>query len=270
MSFVAAGLTMGAGAAMGMGGSIFGGLMGSSAEKKRAAAMQAAGNEGADAILKGIDLANAKAGEFNQTARGDLSPFRQFGVDAGNTLTNLLFGGGDVSKVLQASPLFQFQSKMGAQNINRELAARGLYGSGAGLQTLQQFNDQLVGEEGQRLVDRLFNLTNLGANSANSMAQLTTQTGGSMADRIFGGRNAAAQLRYDATVGAANARSNAQQMIGQMGQSVLQQGGNFLANLPMMQSNMGLNNAIMNSFGSRGLNQQTTDPNADWLYGMTR
>lgn len=225
MSFVAVAI---GGSALGAGGSLFSGLMGSGAERRRASAIQAAGEQGVGDIMGAIDRSNQTAREFNTTARGDLSPFRQFGVNAGNTLTSLLFGGGDVSQALKASPLFNFQSEMGTRNINRELAARGLYGSGAGLQTLQQFNDQLVGEEGQRLFDRLFNLTNLGANSANSMAGLTNQTGLSMANNIFSGGVDAANMRFNSAVGAAGARANATNMLGQMGQNIFDTGANAL------------------------------------------
>ena len=33
---------------------------------------------------------------------------------------------------MEASPLYKFQEELGSRNINRELAARGLYNSGAG------------------------------------------------------------------------------------------------------------------------------------------
>ena len=83
---------------------------------------------------------------------------------------------------LQASDLFNFQSDIGTRNINRDLKAKGLYGSGAGLAQLAQFNDQLVGEEGQRTYDRLFGLTQLGSNAGAQQASNTTQTGNTLAD----------------------------------------------------------------------------------------
>lgn len=267
MSFVATAMI--GGSALSAGGSIFSGLMGSSAAKKQAEAIRLAGERGATDILGAVDKSNATAREFNDTARGDLSPFRQFGVDAGNSLTQLLFGGGDVANMLKASPLFNFQSKMGTQNINQQLAARGLYGSGAGLQALSQFNDQLVGEEGQRLTDRLFNLTQLGANAGNSMASLTNQTGLNMSNNIFSGGVDAANMRFNASLGSAQQRSNATNMIGQMGQSVLGQFGNLAANYPMINSNMNLNNAIMQSFGGGGSGGGSNYSNALTSSGLT-
>ena len=257
MSFVA--VAIGGSAALSAGGSIFGGLMGSSAEKKRANAIRQAGETGSADILKAVADANAKAGQMNDVARGDLSPFRDMGVRAGTSLTDLLLGGGDVGSMLKASPLFNFQSKMGTQAINQQLAARGLYGSGAGLQTLSQFNDQLVGEEGQRLVDRLFNLTGLGANSAGQMASMTSNMGQFMGGNIYNGGVNAANMRYNATVGQANALANSQQMLGQMGQSLfdtaaggLMQYGNFKMTQPFIQNSMNMQNALMSKFGMGG------------------
>lgn len=247
MSFVAT--AMGAGTAASVGGSIFSGLMGSSAARKQAEAIRLAGERGASDILGAVDKSNATAREFNNTARGDLSPFREFGVKAGTTLTDLLMGGGNVANMLKASPLFNFQSEIGSRNINRELAARGLYGSGAGLETLARFNDQLVGEEGQRLTDRLFNLTQLGGNAANSMANMTNNTGLNMSNNIFTGGLEAANMRFNAALGSAQQRANATNMIGQMGQQALGQVGNALANYPMISNNMDLNKSIMQSFG---------------------
>lgn len=237
-------ITMGiiGGGAANIGGSIFGGLFGSSAEKKRAAAIREAGEQGAQSIGKAVTNANAVAEGHLTTARGDLQPFREFGVRAGTTLTDLLMGG-SARQALQASDLFNFQSEIGARNINRELAARGLYGSGAGLETLARFNNQLVAEEGQRLTDRLFNLTGLGANTAGTMAQLTEGSGRYQAGNVYQGGVEAANMRYNSTVGAANAQANATRMLGDMGQGIFntvgqgfQQYGNFMLNKPILDS----------------------------------
>lgn len=165
MSWVAVGVG-GAAAA----GSIFSGVFGAAGAQKQAGA-----------IKYSADVARQTALELDDRARADLAPFRQMGIDAGSTLTGLLNGSSDVSAVTQASPLFQFQSELGSRNINRELASRGLFNSGAGLETLQRFNNQLVGEEADRLFTRLFNVTSLGQNSAARMAAGTQQTGANVA-----------------------------------------------------------------------------------------
>lgn len=236
------------GGAANIGGSIFGGLFGSSAEKKRAAAIRAAGDQGAGEILQGLQNAKNKATEYNATARGDLAPFREMGVNAGTTLVDLLLGNKDMSALLKESELFKFQSEIGSRNINRELSARGLYGSGAGLETLARFTNQLSAEEGQRTVDRLMNLTTLGANSASNMASLTNQTGLSMADMMLRGRTAAAQMRFDGATGSAQANSNATRMLGDMGQNIFDTVGSGITNYGQYQ----LTKPIFDKFLSSG------------------
>ncbi len=258
MSFVA--LAIGGGTAMSAGGSIFSGLMGSSAAKKQAAAIRQAGDVGANSILQAVTDANAKAGQMNDVARGDLSPFRDMGVRAGTSLTDLLMGGGNVGSMLKASPLFNFQSQMGTQAINRQLAARGLYGSGAGLQTLSQFNDQLVGEEGQRLVDRLFNMTQLGQNSATNMASMTSSMGQFMGGNIFNGGLNAANMRYNGTVGQANALANSQQMLGKMGQSLFDTAAGGLSQFGNFQMMQPILNGLMSGNGNSAGSQKTRGP----------
>lgn len=258
-------ITMGAvmgggGQLMQMGGTLFGGLFGSSAERKRAAAIREAGSVGASEILNAGKSANAQIDTQLGVARGDLSPFRGFGVDAGNSLMSLLIGGRSPSQFLQESDLFKFQSDLGSRNINRELASRGLYGSGAGLETLARFNNQLVGEEGQRMVDRLFNLTNLGAGSASTMGQMTNNAGMQQGQNIFNSGIEAANMRYNSTVGAANARAQANHMLAGMGQNLfgqagqgLMQYGNFMANKPFMDQSLAMLQKMTGSGGGGGM-----------------
>ena len=159
-----------AAAGIGAAGSIFGGIMSASGSAKSAAA-----------TIKAAEIASKTAMDMNNLARRDVAPFRQMGVDAGKTMMGLLLGRDNYQSTLKASPLFEFQSEMGSRNINRELSARGLFGSGAGLETLQRFNNQLVGEEGERIFSRLFGVTQLGANAANHQANITNQTGQTVA-----------------------------------------------------------------------------------------
>lgn len=254
------GLLMGGGGQLTqMGGTIFGGLFGASAERKRAHQIRQAGEQGVNdinaAIKGGVAEGNAKL----DMARGDLSPFRDMGVEAGTTLADLLMGRRTPAGMLQASDLFNFQSDLGTRNINRDLAARGLYGSGAGLETLARFNNQLVGEEGQRLVDRLFNLTGVGANSAGNMASLTNQTGNTLANMIFKGGVEAANMRYNSTIGATNARANANHMMADMGRNLfgqagqgLMQYGNFMMQKPLIDQSMRMTEGFINKMGMTG------------------
>lgn len=274
MAWVAA--AMAGGSALQMGGSIFGGLFGSSAEKKRAAAIQAAGRQGAADIQAAVKGGVAEGNAKLDTARGDLSPFAGYGKQAGDSLMSLLLGGQTPAQLLKASDLFNFQSDLGSRNINRELSARGLYGSGAGLETLQRFNDQLVGEEGQRMFDRLFGVTQLGEGAAGSMADMTNRTGLTLADMIFKGGTVAANLRYDSAVGAAGARSNATQMLGQMGQQLfgqagqgLMQYGDYQLNKPFMDASLAQMNKLTKGASGGNTSGMTGSTNPDNRYGFT-
>ena len=153
-------------AAIGAAGSIFGGMMSAKGADKSGAAMRYAADKSAETML-----------ELNNRARADTAPFRQMGLDTGNAYHDLLLGGQNVPQFLQASPMFQFQTEIGTRNINRQLAARGLFGSGSGLETLAMFNKGLAADEGERIMSRLFNMTSMGANTAVGQATMTNQTG---------------------------------------------------------------------------------------------
>lgn len=242
--------------ALDIGGSIFGGIFGASSERKRAAAIREAGGRFAEDAGRAIADSTKELRTYGDKATGMLEPFRGYGVGAGNTLTDLLFGGGDVTNVLKASPMFNFQSELGSRNINRELAARGLYGSGAGLETLQRFNNQLVAEEGQRTMDRLFNLTQLGQGAASESARLTQNTGSSLSDIIFRGGMGIAGTRLDTSLQAAGADANARNILTNMGTSLfskagegLMQYGNFAMNKPLIDQSMRMTDGFMTKMG---------------------
>lgn len=123
---------------------------------------------------------------------------------------------------LQKSDLFNWQSEMGSRNMNRELAARGKYDSGSGLEALSMFNNQLVADEGQRMFDRLFSMTGMGVNAAAGMASGTNATGGTMANVIqqgyTGAANAAAGGRQQMIQGVQGAMGAVGQGLGDFGQ----------------------------------------------------
>lgn len=162
---------MAGGTALQAGGSIFSGIMG-----KKAATKQA------DAIKAGMNEAAKNVRAYGENANAKLEPWRTRGNEAGGTLSDLLAGRLDPNAVLKASSLFKFQEQEGSIGINRELKARGLYGSGAGLESLRKFENQLVGEEGQRQYDRLFQLSEQGRGTATTMASNDMNTGNALAN----------------------------------------------------------------------------------------
>ncbi len=166
------------------GGSIFSGIMGKSAAKKQAEAIRIAQEKAKGAVQKYTDLAT-----------GELRSFRERGDTAGGLLADLLSGKVDADSVIKASSLFKFQEQEGSTAINRELKARGLYGSGAGLESLRKFENQLVSEEGQRYYDRLFQLSEQGRMAGSQIAGLDSTAGATIANiELQGGLSRGAAL----------------------------------------------------------------------------
>lgn len=216
-------------AAIGAGGSIFSGIMGASGASKSASAVRYSADKAAEV-----------AREFDTKARADLQPFRDLGVQAGGKLSSLLSGGQGLDAMLQESSLFKFQSELGTRDINRQLSARGLYGSGAGLETLARFNNQLVGEEGNRLFDRLFNVTTLGANAAARQATNTSATGQSLA-----------QNELNAGLGIGQARLNEGASLASIGTGVARAAQGGINNYVGYQMNAPINAAIADRIRSQ-------------------
>ena len=157
---------VGGAAAVGAGSSIFSSLMGASGAKRSAEAIRYAADKGSELAL-----------QLNAQARKDLQPFRVLGVQSGAQLSDILSGKSTISDTYKASSLYDFQSELGTRALDRQLSARGMSGSGAGLESLALFDKSLVAEEGNRYFDKLFSATQIGANAAAQTAQNTTQTG---------------------------------------------------------------------------------------------
>ena len=111
-----------------------------------------------------------------------MAPFRSLGLTAGNQLEQIIAGNAKLDDFFKGSSLYDWESEMGTRNINRQLKARGMYNSGAGLETLAMFEKGLVAEQGNAWWDKLFNTTALGSNAAAKMATGTTQTGNTLAN----------------------------------------------------------------------------------------
>lgn len=179
------GLMMGGSAALQAGGSIFSGIMGKSAAKKQS-----------EAIRRAQAAASGEAKEYGLKADRQLEPWRTRGNEAGATLADILQGKINLDDMVGQSSLFKFQQETGTRDINRQLKARGLYGSGAGLETLARFESQLLGEEGERTMGRLFQLSESGRAAATNMATNNMSTGNLLADIAMKGGLGQAQAGY--------------------------------------------------------------------------
>lgn len=186
------------GGAAALGGSIFSGIMSASGAKRSA-----------EAIRYAAELGRKTALELNEKARADLAPFRETGVQAAGQLSDILSGKTTADQLFKDSAQFRFESDIGQRNINRQLAARGGYNSGAGLEALSLFNASLVGAEGEKQFQRIFNTATLGSNAAAQSASNTTSTG-----------NTIANLSTQSGLAQAGAIQNQYSAIGGIGQGI--------------------------------------------------
>lgn len=177
-SVISAGAAILGASAIQGGASIFSGLFGSSAA-----------DDQAEAIIQAAQIARQTTLELFEQGREDLAPFREGGERALGTLSDILFGGSEnLNNVLKRSPLLNFQLEEGTEAINEQLSARGLFGSGAGVELLSDFVKGLTAEEGERTIARLFGLTQLGQASAAQSAQLTSDASGQLSNQsLFAG-----------------------------------------------------------------------------------
>jgi len=170
--------------------------------------MSAKGAKESGATMReAAEIGSRTALEMDNRARADMQPYRELGIQSGNMLSQVMAGNTSLDALFKGSSLYDWESEMGSRNINRQLKARGMYNSGAGLETLAMFEKGLVAEEGSRWWDRLFNTTALGSNAAARTATGTSQTGNNLANlQTQSGiaQGAAVQKQYDAYGGMAN------------------------------------------------------------------
>jgi hypothetical protein len=79
------------------------------------------------------------------------------------------------------SPLTQLQLKEGNKQLNQQLAARGMYNSGAGLNLLRKYSEGVLATEADKKYSRLLDVSKLG------MGQTTLSPGASVAANAASG-----------------------------------------------------------------------------------
>lgn len=176
-------------AAIGAGGSIASGILGSNAAKS---------------------AAQTQAQAYQQSfgaAQSELQPFVNNGTAAGNTLASFygLGGAGGSSNAGQLpqgfinSPAYQFPYQQGLRGVNFGLGASGLEQSGSQAKATQSFGQGLASQYlMSNYINPLFNMYGTGAQSAQSLAGFGSQAA------IGAGTASAA-----GTVGSANAITGA-------------------------------------------------------------
>lgn len=179
-----------------VGGSLLSGLFGASA---------------ADDAAKAQAQANAMAiaeqrRQYNQT-RGDLGPYRDAGTGAINYYQDFLGANGPEAAArarerFQTSPGYEFELEQGLRGIEGRAAA-GPTGflSGGRIKAATEYATGLANREVGSYLDRFLGLTNLGENaaaqtgnfgaqSANNISNLYSDTGAAQAGGILGKANA--------------------------------------------------------------------------------
>ena len=216
MSFIAAGSIM-------AGGSILGGLFGSSAAKKAAKAQLQAARE-AMALQERM---------FNQQVALQ-EPFRQAGITTQNELLRQMGLSGDAESAgygnllrdfaaqdFQQDPGYAFRMSDGLKALDRQAAARGGLISGAALKASQRYGQDLASQEYQNAYNRYnqnrslrYNMLTgqqaVGQNATNAQTQAAGNYGQQGAATLQDMGNA----RASGYMGAANAWSNALQGAG--------------------------------------------------------
>lgn len=206
-----------------VGGSIVGGVLGSSASKKAARTQEQLSREG---------LALQREMFEKQTALQE--PFRQGGMTAQNQILQLLGIGGDANAPgygslaksfgtdqFQQDPGYAFRQSEGMKALERSAAARGGLLSGSAMKGIQRFGQDLASQEYQNAFNRyqveraarlnpLQSLMGSGQSSANVMTGTAGQFGQTGANTLSN----IGDIRASGYVGSANALTNALSGIG--------------------------------------------------------
>jgi hypothetical protein len=141
---------------------------------------------------------NTQLGMYNQN-RADQAPWRQAGGEAVNALEGwygLPGADGKVdpnagaadTKLIQSLPGYQFNLQQGNQAVQRDLAAKGLLGSGAAGKALTQYGQGYAMNESNQYLNGLQSLAGLGQTSAGQTGQIGAYTGAQVgSNQIYAG-----------------------------------------------------------------------------------
>lgn len=184
-------------------GAVLGGLSTAYAANKAAGAQTAAAGKASDTAL----------GMYN-TTRGDLSSFRDIGVDAGNRLGSKLdYLTSPIvmdQAALEQTPGYQFTRRQGLKATQNSAAARGLGVSGAALKGAANFATGLADQTYQTQ----FNIENTNRTNAFNRLKSLVDTGENAAAQTGVAGTSAANTAASAQIGAGNAQAAGYNAIG--------------------------------------------------------
>lgn len=175
-------LAIGGAAVLGAGATVYASDQASSAQ--RAAAAQASATQ--QGMFNQIQATEAPWVSQGQQANQALGQFYGLPGGAGGAAP-------DYSKILSNLPGYQFQLQQGQQAMERNLAARGLLGSGAAQKSLATFGQGLAQNYAGQYTQGLQNLSQLGQAGASGVASAGMNAANQIgSNQIYAGNAAAA------------------------------------------------------------------------------
>lgn len=133
---------------------------------------------------------------YNESV-GRMRPFYNTGLEANKSREQMLTGGYN----MKSSPAAQYSLTQGTKSLNRQLAARGLLGSGNAAQRLAELSSGIAANDYSNRFSQLSSLVDTGMGSAQSQntagsqaSQLGTSTYQNLNSNIASNNSARAQL----------------------------------------------------------------------------
>lgn len=167
--------------------------------------------------LEGFERSNALLGESYGQARGDLAPYRDFGVNTLKQYTDLQANPESIAN----DPFYKFRVSEGENAVKRLAAARGnLFSGGTGV-ALQERGQNIAKEEFGNKLNRLLQALQFGSNAATNSANAATQYGSNLSQNAL----AAAGVKADRGVDKYNAGRNTITDLIKLGGSIFGGGG---------------------------------------------
>ena len=160
--------------------SVISGAMSNNSAKKSANAQIAGLQKGADTI-----------DSYYQDAKGYLQPYMDSGLAGNSALMKLM----QDPNSIKDSAAYQFRFGQGMDALDKSAAARGSLFSGAHSKDAMTFGQGLASQEYDNQWNRLFNLTNMGQQTAGGLGQLGMGAGNSLAN-LYGGMGQARGSMY--------------------------------------------------------------------------
>lgn len=228
--------------------SVVSGIMGANAQSNAA---DSAANSATQTNASQERIANRALSQQQDIYNQDIArnkPFYDTGIAANANLNKMVNGGYDMKE----SPAARYALTQGTKGLNRQLAARGLLGSGNAAQGLGELSSGVAASDYSNQYSRLLDQIKIGTGaSAAAGASSGTMSGaiGQNASALSGALGANSLAQQNAAYASGNARASLYGGIGQTGVNAVNTGINAYRS------------GLFNSSGGAGMNE-VYDPNA--------